>query len=111
MGVQHIVKREAEAEAEPLHLNTPYNTYSHIAATVVNTVPQVHSAVNTVYNAPVVNALPKVSTSPVVNAVKPVVSYNAMPQVYNTAVNTVVAAPSVYNTAPHAVALTPQGYT
>merc|ERR1712098_420692 len=114
--VQHIVKREAEAEADPLLLNTIYNaptvnTYSHIAAPVVNTVPLVHSAVNTVYNAPVVNALPKVYTTPVVNTVKPVISYNAVPKVYNTAVNTVVAAPSVYNTAPHAVALIPQGYT
>merc|ERR1712168_94990 len=42
--VQHIVKREAEAEAEPLHLST----YSNIApVTSYNTVPQVFSAVNT----------------------------------------------------------------
>merc|ERR1712003_48301 len=86
--VQHIVKREAEAEADPLLVNAynnipAVNTYSHVA-----TVPQVYSA----------------AVAPVV---KPVLNYNAVPQVYNH----VVATPAVYNTAPHAVALTPQGYT
>merc|ERR1712003_393197 len=90
--VQHIVKREAEAEADPLLVNAynnipAVNTYSHVA-----TVPQVYSA----------------AVAPVVKpVVKSVLNYNAVPQVYNH----VVATPAVYNTAPHAVALTPQGYT
>merc|ERR1712003_31573 len=108
--VQHIVKREAEAEADPLlvnaHNNIPaVNTYSHVA-----TVPQVYSAAvapvvkPVVYNTAVTTPVVKSFVKPVV---KSVLNYNAVPQVYNH----VVATPAVYNTAPHAVALTPRGYT
>merc|ERR1712003_17379 len=108
--VQHIVKREAEAEADPLLVNAynnipAVNTYSHVAA-----VPQVYSAAVTpvvkpvVYNTAVTTPVVKSFVKPVV---KSVLNYNAVPQVYNH----VVATPAVYNTAPHAVALTPQGYT
>merc|ERR1712003_261612 len=82
--VQHIVKREAEADAEPLHLSTYSNIpavspYSHVApVTTYNTVPQVFSAVNT----PLVKSV-----------VKPVVAKSVVPHVYNTAI------PQVYNTA------------
>merc|ERR1712003_154788 len=104
--VQHIVKREAEAEADPLLVNAynnipAVNTYSHVAA-----VPQVYSAAVTPVVKPVVYNT--AVTTPVVKSfVKSVLNYNAVPQVYNH----VVATPAVYNTAPHAVALTPQGYT
>merc|ERR1712003_363763 len=108
--VQHIVKREAEAEADPLLVNTynnipAVNTYSHVA-----TVPQVYSAAvapvvkPVVYNTAVTTPVVKSFVKPVV---KSVLNYNAVPQVYNH----VVATPAVYNTAPHAVALTPRGYT
>merc|ERR1712003_566482 len=108
--VQHIVKREAEAEADPLLVNAynnipAVNTYSHVA-----TVPQVYSAAvapvvkPVVYNTAVTTPVVKSFVKPVV---KSVLNYNAVPQVYNH----VVATPAVYNTAPHAVALTPQGYT
>merc|ERR1712003_318531 len=97
--VQHIVKREAEAEADPLLVNA----YNHVAA-----VPQVYSAAVTpvvkpvVYNTAVTTPVVKSFVKPVV---KSVLNYNAVPQVYNH----VVATPAVYNTAPHAVALTPPG--
>merc|ERR1712003_241842 len=108
--VQHVVKREAEAEADPLLVNAynnipAVNTYSHVA-----TVPQVYSAAvapvvkPVVYNTAVTTPVVKSFVKPVV---KSVLNYNAVPQVYNH----VVATPAVYNTAPHAVALTPQGYT
>merc|ERR1712003_180862 len=108
--VQHIVKREAEAEADPLLVNAynnipAVNTYSHVA-----TVPQVYSAAvapvvkPVVYNTAVTTPVVKSFVKPVV---KSVLNYNAVPQVYNH----VVATPAVYNTAPHAVALTPRGYT
>jgi len=95
--VQHIVKREAEAEAFSVYNTLPltYNTAVHHAVAtpaVYNTA--VHHAVATpaVYNTAVHHAV-------------------ARPAVYNTAYNHVVAAPSIYKAAPHAVALTPYGAT
>merc|ERR1712130_966688 len=94
--VQHIVKREADAE--PLHLSTYSNipavsTYSNIApVTTYNTVPQVFSAVN----APLVKSVVKPA---VAKSVVPQVYNTAIPHVYNTALNHVVASPSIYNTA------------
>merc|ERR1711892_1302869 len=109
--VQHIVKREADAEADALVYTLPYNTavntlpatYNHAVAT-----PVVNSVTTPVvtYNAAVNNV---VATPSVYNSALPhgVIA----PSVYNAAVHHVVAAPSVYNAAPHAVAVTPQGVT
>ena len=85
--VQHIVKREAEAEADPLLYNAlysaaPVHTYSHIAAA-----PQVYSAVNTVYNTPVVKSVATTVVKPVVHTV---------PQVYSSVATPLVK--SVYDT-------------
>merc|ERR1719495_1939006 len=83
--VQHIVKREAEAEADANHhylsngLYTP-TVYNHAVATPAVYNPAVHHAV-------------------------------ATPTVVDTAYNHVVAASSLYKAAPHAVALTPFGAT
>merc|ERR1711892_1085952 len=125
--VQHIVKREADAEADADALvytfpwNTAVNTlpatYNHAVAT-----PVVNSVATPVvtYNAAVNNvvATPSVYNSALHHGVVAPSVYNAAvhhgvlaPSVYNTAFNHVVAAPSVYNAAPHAVAVTPQGVT
>merc|ERR1711892_1027392 len=75
--VQHIVKREADAEADALLYTLPYNT-------AVNTLP-------VTYNHAV--------ATPVVNSdATPVVTYNAA---VNTALHHGVVAPSVYNAAVH----------
>merc|ERR1711892_1002485 len=111
--VQHIVKREADAEADAdaLLYTLPYNT-------AVTTLPVTY---NHAVATPVVNsdATPVVTYNAAVNNVvaNPSVYNTALhhgvvaPSVYSTAFNHVVAAPSVYNGAPHAVALTPQGVT
>merc|ERR1711892_1121343 len=125
--VQHIVKREADAEADAdaLLYTLPYNTavntlpvtYNHAVAT-----PVVNSDATPVvtYNAAVNNvvATPSVYNTALHHGVVAPSVYNAAvhhgvvaPSVYNAAFNHVVAAPSVYNAAPHAVALTPQGVT
>jgi len=93
--VQHIVKREAEAEADANHHYLSNGLYTP-----------------TVYNHAV--ATPAVYNTAVHNAVATPAVYNhavATPAVYNTAYNHVVAAPSLYKAAPHAVALTPYGAT
>merc|ERR1711892_277088 len=125
--VQHIVKREADAEADADALvytfpwNTAVNTlpatYNHAVAT-----PVVNSVATPVvtYNAAVKNvvATPSVYNSALHHGVVAPSVYNAAvhhgvfaPSVYNAAFNHVVAAPSVYNAAPYAVAVTPQGVT
>merc|ERR1711892_1504828 len=125
--VQHIVKREADAEADAdaLLYTLPYNTavntlpvtYNHAVAT-----PVVNSDATPVvtYNAAVNNvvATPSVYNTALHHGVIAPSVYNAAvhrgvfaPSVYNTAVHHGVAAPSVYNAAPHAVAVTPQGVT
>merc|ERR1711935_562856 len=137
--VQHIVKREADADADALLYTLPYNTavntlpvtYNHAVATpVVNSdatpVVTYNAAVNNVVATPSVynTALhhgvvaPSVYNAAVHHGVVAPSVYNAAvhhgvvsPSVYSTAFNHVVAAPSVYNAAPHAVALTPQGVT
>merc|ERR1712003_148872 len=88
--VQHIVKREAEAEADPLLLNTYSNipavsTYSHVA-----TVPQVYSPINKLYNTAAVqpftttysNVATPLATSVVQRVATPVVQRVASPVVY-----------------------------
>merc|ERR1719494_1544133 len=98
--VQHIVKREAEADAEAdafsVYNNIPltYSTFNQAIATPAVYNPAVAQAVATpaVYNTVVHHAV-------------------ATPTVVNTAYNHVVAAPSLYKAAPHAVALTPYGAT
>merc|ERR1739838_653228 len=100
----HVVKREAEAEADPIHL-TQYNTlYNPLPATTYNTIPT--TAYNTLpataYNPP---------PAPAYNTI-PATAYNTLPAtVYNTLPATTYNTAAYNYAAPHAVAYTAAGLT
>merc|ERR1712106_464884 len=96
--VQHIVKREAaaEADADALLYTLPYNT-------AVNTLPVTY---NHAVATPVVNS----DATPVVTYNAAVNNVVATPSVYNTALHHGVVAPSVYNAAVHHGVVAPSVY-